>query len=140
MVLAYLLTFTPKMAQFCRSILQHHGAYGYLHLLEELSDKSQTFPDCIPRLKTGISIRISGKIEVISANPGIQMKCSGHRCHPILSCLVGGFKHGFYFPYPINALWCRNIDLQNWAILGVNVSKYAIHEAYGSYMGCHPSH
>ena len=127
MVLAYLLTFTPKMAQFCRSILQHHGAYGYLHLLEELSDKSHTFPDCIPRKKRGFPSGFPEKSRAhLSCHPGIQMKCSGHRCHPILGWLVGGFKHGIYFPYPISAPWCCNIYLQNWAIFGVNVSK-----AYG---------
>ena len=30
MVLEYLPTFTPKMAQFCMQINQHHGAYGYI--------------------------------------------------------------------------------------------------------------
>ena len=30
--------------------------------------------------------------------------------------------------------WCWNIYLQNWAILGVNVSKYTIHGAYGIYI------
>ena len=31
MVLEYVPTFTPKIAQLCRKIFQHHGACGYVY-------------------------------------------------------------------------------------------------------------